>query len=132
MAGPWLWAVVSLAAALAVLALAAWLLVRTADAPARALARRIGRLPWRRKARLALALLRDRRVPLWVKAVVPALVFYLVMPLDIIPDFIPVVGHLDDLLVVVLAGSTLIRGTPRAVLEDHLARLEQDLVRTDL
>ena len=125
MPSPWLWVVVSLAAAFLLMAVAAWWLVRTADPQVRALAGRVGRLPWRRKARLAGALLRDGRVPLWVKAVVPALVLYLAMPLDIIPDFIPVIGHLDDLLVVILAGSVLVRGTPRAVLEDHLTRLER-------
>jgi len=129
---PWLWALLALAGALLVLALAAWWLVRNAGPQTRVLAGRIGRLPWRRKARLARALLADRRVPLRVKAVLPALVLYLAMPLDLIPDVIPVVGYLDDLLVVVLAGSLLLRGIPREVLEEHLAQLDQDLVGTEL
>jgi len=121
----WLWVVLSLAVALLLLALAAWWLARSADPQLLALARRIGRLSWRRKARLARALLGDRRVPLWVKAVVPALVLYLAMPLDLIPDFIPILGQLDDLLVILLAGSLLVRATPRVVLEDHLGRFEK-------
>jgi uncharacterized membrane protein YkvA (DUF1232 family) len=46
------------------------------------------------------------------------------MPLDIIPDFIPVIGHLDDVLVLLVGVAVLLRFTPRAVLEEHLARLE--------
>ena len=41
-------------------------------------------------------LLRDPRVPLRHKLLLGALVGYLAMPFDIVPDFIPVAGHLDD------------------------------------
>src|SRR3989304_2181530 len=103
---------------------AAWRLGARQDAEARSLMRRVARLPWRAKARLAWALLRDGRVPFWLRAVIPALVLYLAMPIDLIPDFIPVLGHLDDVLVVVLAVGALVRFTPRAVLAEHLSRLE--------
>ncbi|MDO8612474.1 MAG: DUF1232 domain-containing protein [Dehalococcoidia bacterium] len=82
------------------------------------------RLPLRDKLRLALALMREPRIPLLVRAVPPALVLYLAMPLDVIPDFIPVIGHLDDALVLLLGIAVLLRFTPRAVLEEHVARLE--------
>jgi len=103
---------------------AAWRLGARQDAEARSLMRRVARLPWRAKARLACALLRDGRVPFWLRAVIPALVLYLAMPIDLIPDFIPVLGHLDDVAVVVVAGGVLLRFTPRPVLEGHVARLE--------
>lgn len=44
------------------------------------------------------------------------------MPIDIIPDFIPVLGQLDDVLVVVLALGLFIRMTPRKVIEEQIAR----------
>lgn len=55
------------------------------------------RLP--RYARLAWALARDPRVPPLAKAVLAGGVLYSVSPIDLIPGFIPVVGQLDDLLV---------------------------------
>ncbi|MBI4571651.1 MAG: DUF1232 domain-containing protein [Chloroflexi bacterium] len=127
----WVW-LLALAGALVVLLVLAVVLVVRQPGEARLLAQRIGRLPWRRKGALAWALVRDARVPLWVRAIVPGVVAYLLMPIDIIPDFIPVVGHLDDVLVVLVAAGLLVRFAPSDVLEEHLDRLEQDLVGTDL
>ena len=130
MGAPWLCVVVVVAIAAVVLAFSGWWLVRSLPDETKAIAKRIGRLPWRAKARLAWALLRDRRVPLWLRAVIPALVLYLAFPIDIIPDFILVLGHLDDLLVVLLVVGALVRFTPSTVLEDHLRRLEAPADRT--
>ncbi len=90
------------------------------------LVRRLQALPARAKVRLAWRLLRDRRMPVLVKAVIPALVAYLLMPLDIIPDFIPVIGQLDDLLLIALAVGLIVRFTPIEVLEEHIRRLEAE------
>ncbi len=130
--GPlWLWAIVALTALAVLLVLLAWRMARSLDAETRSLGGRIGRLPWRRKLALAWALLRDGRVPLWVRAIIPALILYLAMPIDLIPDFIPVLGHLDDVAVVLVAGGLLLRFTPRAAVEDHLARLEAAIERRE-
>ena len=122
------WIAVAAAAAVLCVALAALLLraLRHRDAAGRALVERILRLPLRDKLRLALALMREPRIPLLVRAVPPALVLYLAMPLDVIPDFIPVIGHLDDALVLLLGVAVLLRFTPRAVLEEHVARLKAE------
>ena len=93
------------------------------------LVRRLQALPARSKLRLAWRLLRDRRMPLLVKAVIPALVAYLLMPLDIIPDFIPVIGQLDDLLLIALAVGLVFRFTPVELLEEHIRRLEAESAR---
>lgn len=90
------------------------------------LARRVAALSLRRKARLAWRLLRDRRVPLPARALLPALVLYLAMPLDLVPDFIPVVGYLDDLLVIMGAAWLFLRLVPPSVLEEHVAALEAE------
>jgi uncharacterized membrane protein YkvA (DUF1232 family) len=44
--------------------------------------------------------LRDSRTPWYAKAVLGLAVGYLLLPFDLIPDFIPVLGQLDDLLIV--------------------------------
>jgi len=125
-----IWVVAAIAAGLVLAAaLAAWYLHRAARPEDRELAGRIVRLPLRRKLRLAAALVRDNRIPLLVRALPPALVLYLAMPLDVIPDFIPVIGHLDDVLVLLLGVAVLLRFTPRAVLEEHVSRLEAQTPR---
>ena len=77
------------------------------------LVRRVTALSLRRKARLARRLFADRRVPLRARAVLPAVLLYLAMPLDIVPDFIPVVGYLDDVLVILASGVALPAPRPR-------------------
>jgi len=93
------------------------------------LARRLQALPNRSKLRLAWRLVRDRRMPVLVKAIIPALVAYLVMPLDIIPDFIPVIGQLDDLLLIALAVGVIFRFAPVDLLDEHIRRLEAEAAR---
>lgn len=64
------------------------------------------------RGRVALVrrLLRDPRVPRRHRAVLFLLLAYLASPIDLIPDFIPVVGHLDDVLVAALALRYVTRG----------------------
>ena len=125
---PW-WAWLLMATALALLALSAGALVlwRSArrDGERSALGKKIIALPWRAKLTLLRRLFKDRRVPGWAKALLPALAVYLALPLDLIPDFIPVIGYLDDLLVVLLVVSILLRAVPVAVVEDNLDSLER-------
>jgi uncharacterized membrane protein YkvA (DUF1232 family) len=52
---------------------------------------------------------RDGRVPLWRKLVGVAAVAYLIWPFDLIPDFIPVIGYLDDAGVLTAAALFLVR-----------------------
>ena len=117
----WFWLLLAAAIATALLGLAAW---RLANARVREAVARIGRLSWRSKVRLARALVGDPRVPIWVRAIVPLLVLYLLLPVDVLPDFIPVIGHLDDLAVILIAGAVLVRSIPPAVIEEHLTVLE--------
>ena len=58
---------------------------------------------------LAGRLVRDPRVPRWRKAFLFALVGYLALPFDLVPDFIPVAGQLDDAIVVALVLRGLLR-----------------------
>ena len=78
--------------------------------------------------RLAFRLFNDPRVPGWVRYGVPLLaVLYLVMPLDVLPDFIPILGQLDDLGVVVLAMSLMAKLAPSYVVDEHRRALGYDL-----
>lgn len=64
-------------------------------------------------------LLADERVPRTDKLLLAALVAYLVMPLDLVPDVIPVAGQLDDVLLVVLVLRRLARTAGPELLREH-------------
>ncbi len=123
----WAWLLMAIALTLFALSLGVVVLWRSArrDSERSALGKRIIALPWRAKLTLLRRLFKDRRVPRWVKVLLPALAVYLALPLDLIPDFVPVIGYLDDLLVVLLVVSILLRAVPVAVVEDNLDSLER-------
>jgi uncharacterized membrane protein YkvA (DUF1232 family) len=60
-------------------------------------------------------LLRDPRLPRRHKLLVAALIPYLAMPFDLIPDFVPVLGQLDDALLVALVLRRVMRARPELV-----------------
>ena len=64
-------------------------------------------------------LARDARVPRSRKLMLLAVAAYLAFPLDLIPDFIPVLGQLDDALVVALALRSLARSAGPEALREH-------------
>lgn len=82
------------------------------------------RLPLVHRLLLAVRLARGAGMPLRARLPLVALLLYLALPLDIIPDFIPIAGQLDDVLVASLAVWWFLRiYSPRAVLAE-IARLE--------
>jgi uncharacterized membrane protein YkvA (DUF1232 family) len=60
----------------------------------------------------------DKRVPWYVKALAAVVAGYALSPIDLIPDFIPVIGYLDDLLLVPLGILLVIYLIPTPVLDD--------------
>ena len=64
-------------------------------------------------------LLADPRVHGWRRALVVALVAYLALPFDLVPDFIPVAGQLDDLLIVALVLRVILRGAGEEIVREH-------------
>jgi uncharacterized membrane protein YkvA (DUF1232 family) len=67
---------------------------------------------------IALAL-RDPRVPWYAKALGACVVAYALSPIDLIPDFIPVLGYLDDLVLVPLGLLLIVRLIPAGILAEH-------------
>ena len=82
-------------------------------------------------ARLMLALLVDERTPGARKALLAGAAGYLLIGRDLVPDDIPVLGQLDDLVVVVLAVDLFLDGVPQDLLDEKLADLEIDRVAFD-
>ena len=80
------------------------------------------KLRTRQKVTFSRLLLRDKgkKVPLYVKLILVVLVIYLSIPFDIVPDFIPVIGYLDDVALVLLALALVIKLLPQAVVLDLL------------
>jgi uncharacterized membrane protein YkvA (DUF1232 family) len=69
-----------------------------------------------RLARMLVSLAGDRDVPTSAKVVLAAVAVYLVSPIDLIPDFIPWVGYLDDLLVAAVVVDGVINFIERPLL----------------
>jgi len=65
---------------------------------------------------------RDPRVPWYCKALAVAVASYALWPIDLIPDFIPVLGYLDDLIVVPLGIALVVRLMPPEVIEEYRIR----------
>jgi len=77
-----------------------------------------------RQARLAWRLLRDRRVPAWIKLIPVGAVIYLISPIDLIPDLIfPGLGELDDLAILLLSAKALVDLSPPDVVRQHLDQI---------
>jgi uncharacterized membrane protein YkvA (DUF1232 family) len=83
---------------------------------------------WSERARslkrdaLALALaLRDPRVPWYVKVLGAGIIAYALSPIDLIPDFIPLLGYLDELVLLPLGLLLVGRLIPSDILDEHRA-----------
>jgi uncharacterized membrane protein YkvA (DUF1232 family) len=72
-----------------------------------------------RLAQLITRLARDPRVSARTKRVLAAVVIYLASPVDLVPDFIPLLGYLDDVLVAAIVLDGLLNYVDRAVLLEH-------------
>ena len=71
---------------------------------------------------------RDPRIPLGVKLLALATVAYVFSPIDLIPDFIPVIGYLDDLVLVPMAIWVILRFTPEIVIAECRVKAKKQFV----
>ena len=73
---------------------------------------------------------RDPRVPWYAKAVAVLVVAYALSPIDLIPDFIPVIGYLDDIILIPLGLLLVIKLIPPDIFQEHrIAAATRDIGR---
>ena len=98
------------------------------------LARIVVKLPT--YARIVWGIMRDPRTPIGLKGMLAAALADVVVPVDLIPDAIPIIGQADDLTVLLLVLDLFIQNAPAEVRAEHMARarngtadLDHDLQR---
>ncbi len=70
---------------------------------------------------------KDKRTPWYAKAFAALVVAYAFSPIDLIPDFIPVLGYLDDVILVPAGIALSLKMIPPKIMEDARLRAEQHL-----
>ncbi len=70
-------------------------------------------------ATLVASLMADKRVPAKAKATLTGVAAYLAMPFDLIPDFIPVLGYLDDLMLVIVVFDGVLNQIDEAIVAEY-------------
>lgn len=67
---------------------------------------------------------RDTRTPWYARLLIAVVVGYVFSPIDLIPDFIPVLGYLDDLVLIPLGVALVLRLIPAELLAEHRERAQ--------
>jgi uncharacterized membrane protein YkvA (DUF1232 family) len=89
----------------------------------RAASERMAALSTPDKLSLLLKLVRDTRTPFWLRGLLLLPAAYVLSPIDLIPDFVPFLGNLDDVAVFGLVAGFVARFTPAGVLDAYLDEL---------
>jgi uncharacterized membrane protein YkvA (DUF1232 family) len=74
---------------------------------------------------------RDPRVPWYAKAFLALVLAYAFSPIDLIPDFIPVLGYLDDLIIVPAGVGLALKMIPAGVMDDARKQVDEQLLRRE-
>ena len=82
----------------------------------------------RRDVAALILAVRDPRTPLTARVIAALVVAYALSPIDLIPDFVPVLGYLDDLIIVPLGLALVLRLVPAALMAEYRASALQQPV----
>lgn len=72
---------------------------------------------------------KDSRVPWYAKVITACVVAYAFSPIDLIPDFIPVLGYLDDIIIVPIGIKLALKMIPNSVIKDCEEKAEELMVK---
>ena len=72
-----------------------------------------------RFARLVWRLSFDKRVPLFLRLLLPVAILYAISPIDLVKDTVPVLGRFDDLIFIAMALLLLVKLSPKEVVDEH-------------
>lgn len=70
------------------------------------------------------AVIKDKRTPILGKFFLGMAVGYFFLPFDLIPDFIPIIGHLDDIVIIPALVVIALKIIPREIVEEHRRKLK--------
>ena len=79
----------------------------------------------RRDVAALILAVRDPRTPLAARVIAALVVAYALSPIDLIPDFVPVLGYFDDLIIVPLGLALVLRLVPAALMAEYRASVVQ-------
>jgi uncharacterized membrane protein YkvA (DUF1232 family) len=82
-------------------------------------------------ARVVWGILRDPRTPIGLKGMLAAALAYVVFPIDLVPDAIPILGQADDLTVLLLVLDLFIQNAPPEVRAEHTTRAKNGTADLD-
>ncbi|WP_411830695.1 YkvA family protein [Paenibacillus lautus] len=83
----------------------------------------------KRKVFLLYYAYKDNRTPWYAKIFAICVVAYAFSPIDLIPDFIPILGYLDDVILVPLGIAITLKMIPNAVVQEHELQAEERMKR---
>lgn len=88
---------------------------------------------WARNLKLDILALwvaaRDKRTPLPAKILAATVAAYALSPIDLIPDFIPIIGYLDDLILVPIGIAIVLKMIPAALMADYRKSAEMIAIK---
>lgn len=79
---------------------------------------------FKRELKVHQLVLKDPRTPKVAKALLGFAIGYAISPIDLIPDFIPIIGHVDDLVIVPLLIALTVKMVPRKVMNECRAKAQ--------
>jgi len=75
--------------------------------------------------KLSTRLMKDKRVPLYLKVLVYGAILYVISPYDIIPDFlVPFLGYFEDIVIGILCLTSLVKLSPQEVVREHVKAVD--------